>query len=587
MDINNFKSTLVKFDASKVKGVTEVWVSDELPDSMSAKELTDFCSVCIKNSPGFSKLEFEGDKTVSMLAERYGGQGILSNAGGVRCGNIKNIQVKGIGQNVLVGDHEDFWHSNGSLPLTEAVLETVNSLVFQKIFPVGVSKSYGLLRFSKPVAYNFSDMYKEDKSYVPTEPGALMVREICVRPAHFMVNPHYKPKYALELECESSRIRKVSKELYGNFKNRTEFIKFLGMFLKNCADQFAFAKINRIMHGAMTPSNISVDGRWLDLTNICTLPGRDNYSRATVQKSFLEEVDIVKPLVFELVYNVCKYEKIPFFNIDTLFSYFDRQAIAYHNFYFLKMIGLSDYLEEDSFGEASDLTKAYLDLQRRKPKAIFSLHEKCFTDEEEISKYPEKDEVIWFVLSLFKGAFNSNENSDNEELSFLVGKKFSLLSTTFNNLVGLAERDSGISRESIILSSLVKYLSEKLTLHYVFPSLEGRCRNVIEKDDDDLISQLMVDSEKFIENNYNVSNGEEINIFNFNDIRVSYLRGKGNFILEDKGKRLFFSNPRELHEVVSRMNSIDFDVWGFSCKTRVLSVLNCFSEFGRLMDINQ
>ena len=44
-----------------------------------------------------------------------------------------------------------------------------------------------------------------------------------------------------------------------------EFIKILLTFLARSANQFSFSAAMRISHNTLSPSNLALDGRWLDL----------------------------------------------------------------------------------------------------------------------------------------------------------------------------------------------------------------------------------------------------------------------------------------------------------------------------------
>lgn len=84
----------------KVVWVNPQWAADEsLSADVDLFEVFRKRFACmIPNAGRFASLRFDHSAPVQLLAERYGGCGIGYNGGGVRCGNLGNYQIKGIGR---------------------------------------------------------------------------------------------------------------------------------------------------------------------------------------------------------------------------------------------------------------------------------------------------------------------------------------------------------------------------------------------------------------------------------------------------------------------------------------------------------
>lgn len=289
------------FPASRLTNGQVMWVAPDFEadgaaagmDEEARKALFgDMFSYMIPGGICFDELRFDTSDTITMQAERYGGMGIGDNGGGVRCGNVGKYQIKGIGQNPLAGSKRNLLHSYGGLSAVDALYETIYANVLQKIMPVGVARIHGVILTSSHAAYNIGPT--EDLAW-----GALMVRDTALRPAHFLRAPSFKPSDAVAptLFSDVGRARMVNRGLLNGCGNITALIQFLGNFLMRCANQFAFARVARIMHGSVSPSNMCFDGRWVDLTLTQFLPSdQNNAGFFTTTASFYEEC--TAPLVF-------------------------------------------------------------------------------------------------------------------------------------------------------------------------------------------------------------------------------------------------------------------------------------------------
>ena len=288
------------------------------------QKITDDWSIGIDGSPCFEGVDFIGGTEQKVFGERYGGFGTAKNGGGVRCVNRGDVQAKGIGVNPLIGRDALEGYCTGSLNLLEGVTETVFSRVLNRVFPLGAAKIYGLIATGpKMSTYKNADVEKFANGVDCW--GAILLREACVRPAHFFRTIDYQrhPNYKHQLMSDVARVRRVNREFRKSCGDDKGFLGVLGQFIKNHANQFAFARVARFAHGAATASNLTLDGRWLDLPISSFLPGNRNYRLSLNQLPFFSEHKVLDPTIVELAYTYGKYNEV---HIDPnpLIEYYHR-----------------------------------------------------------------------------------------------------------------------------------------------------------------------------------------------------------------------------------------------------------------------
>ncbi len=315
-------------------------------------------------------------------AERYGGLGVGHNGGAGRCGNKKRLQVKGIGPTPMVGQNNKQWYSYGGLSLIDAVMECINSRVLNTILPLGAVKAIGVIFTGENTAYPPARAHYQDPQIGR---GALLIREAALRPGHYLPSPFFKAqkKYESSIKSDLYRTREANKNLLKQFKSDNNYILYLGRFLQNAAQQFAFSRLFRIYHGTLTASNIAFDGRWLDLTNVSFIESNQNYSLLPQNEPFFNEYNSPLKVLSELLYN---YEK---FNLKTLhpeplINYYHEQYFAYYEHYFAQLIGLPNNITKKISSSS-----AYQSLLLIFEKTVFSDIEKkpyipCNNEQEDV-----------------------------------------------------------------------------------------------------------------------------------------------------------------------------------------------------------
>ena len=282
------------FPASRLTSGSTVWVAPDfeaagagagLDDAGRMALFRDMFSYMIPGAICFDQLQFDANDTISMQAERYGGIGVGNNGGGVRCGNVGRYQIKGVGQNPLAGGTSNLLHTYGGLSAVDALYETIYANVLQNVLPLGVARIHGVILTGPTAAFNIGRA--EERAW-----GALMVRDTALRPAHFLRAASYTPPDALAhpMYSDVGRVRMVNRGLLQTCGSVNAVIQFLGGFLMRSANQFAFARVARIMHASVSPSNMCYDGRWIDLTLTQFVPSDQNTAGFTPAiPSFYEE----------------------------------------------------------------------------------------------------------------------------------------------------------------------------------------------------------------------------------------------------------------------------------------------------------
>ena len=338
LTLDDLPECLVGFPASRIQGAQVAWFNKPLLDSRFASlhgdwTEEDFAARFAYAMPGsecFEALEFDSAATQEFQAERYGGPGVGGNGGGARVGNCGAFQIKGMGKNLLAAADGEHWHTYGALSLPDAVTEVVNSLLLNRLAPLGANDIYGLILTGPACAYWLPKGQEGALGW-----GALLVRERCLRYAHFMRAPGFQPSDAPSPAFlpDLDRVRAVNRRLMAHLGGHKGLMRQLSDFLAGCASQFAFAKVHRLMHGVLSPSNMDVAGRWLDLTNTSFMPSGVNYVVNKEQWPFFSEPTCPAAILEDFLYTFAKYN-LTEVDLGPLLDDYDAQfteRFAYHS----------------------------------------------------------------------------------------------------------------------------------------------------------------------------------------------------------------------------------------------------------------
>jgi hypothetical protein len=227
-------------------------------------------------------------ETRTYYAERYGSEGSGLNGGGGRCGLIGSVQIKGIGATPVVGAKSDFWHSHGAAALAEGIREALWGEVCNVSLPHGAARVHGLIATGTTCPY---DHAQEGHG---TAERILILRQSTLRPAHYMRAIGFVPKgQGFDGQAtDTVRTRMAVASFAAAF--RTQSTLFDGSnaeaindglvnMVVRIAEQLSSARAKRIMHGALSCSNICIDGSYVDFGTITTL---SDYGRIIVARHF-------------------------------------------------------------------------------------------------------------------------------------------------------------------------------------------------------------------------------------------------------------------------------------------------------------
>ena len=178
--LSNLQECFVNFETKKLEGCSVVYLNETLADGKSSKTILDAYSYVVMSD----SIPSRGQSSVkTFMAERYGGDGILSNGGGGRCGFDGVWQLKGLGPNQLVGKDVDAGHGDGNLSLDTAIYESIWSEIISATLPFGAIRTVAVLDTGRSY---------EERGFAT--PRGLLVRQPVVRPAHFIRATYFEEK---------------------------------------------------------------------------------------------------------------------------------------------------------------------------------------------------------------------------------------------------------------------------------------------------------------------------------------------------------------------------------------------------------
>jgi hypothetical protein len=212
---------------------------------------------------------FENQETITMYADRYGGEGVRPALGGGRAGFLPfgNLYVKGVGLTPLFkhDDPDDFAHSHGGVHLDDCLTEAVFGEVNHNLFAQGSARVLVIIDQGKHVT-------------TPTGrriPVALVVRAGAqLRPGHLLGSHPLRRRSRLDRFVSIAR---ATGQLITRQAKRTgrdipdvaaTMLRIIDDHARTAAESFRW----RMIHGALTASNMEMSGAMLDLPTQSTQP---------------------------------------------------------------------------------------------------------------------------------------------------------------------------------------------------------------------------------------------------------------------------------------------------------------------------
>jgi hypothetical protein len=210
-------------------------------------------------SPG----EHAGErKAITIYADKYGGEGVAPALGAGRAGFLGygNLYAKGIGHTPLFkhDDPTDFSCSHGGLLTSEAMVEAVFGEVNTNLFSKGSTQVLAIVDQGEYLEY--PDRRKKSR--------AVAIRcGMQLRPAHLLAShrpngrPLIEPFTNMTAETGQLSTRRNGSTRKEVLDIRTTMLRIIDDHALTAAEQFRW----RIIHGALTSSNMELSGAMLDL----------------------------------------------------------------------------------------------------------------------------------------------------------------------------------------------------------------------------------------------------------------------------------------------------------------------------------
>lgn len=435
----------------------------------------------------------------TFYAERYGGVGIGSNGGGARCGTDGRWLVKGMGSNQLLGVDSAFWYGHGTLPLVDAIAEAIWAKMLKHALP------FGALDTPAVIATGRMSWTRERGGARKEHPGALMIRSAALRLASFERAIYFKPKWGpddglinrsalVDVQRTKSAINFLPSAMPVNgqpegaspkssYSDENEaVIEGLRNVGQRIAMQSAAASAKRIMHGALTGSNIALDSRWMDLGCVT---GLNNFGLpASFKPSMWREYRKLHESICNILYYSMKYNKsCKRMNIRKESIEICEHIDGYYNRYLLMFLlercGFPSDLVNNAFSEIEilDFARSLLDIaqcgtavdhdrfyERGDGIGSYDFYEICTVLSSGIA--PER------MLNILNDKLNSAEKSER------IMKDYKAASSVINSRIGNA--DGKIALNNLINVNCTKSsFTDKLFFRQV---LNSEIENAIENE---------------------------------------------------------------------------------------------------------
>jgi hypothetical protein len=240
------------------------------------------------------KARIEERRIITLFADKYGGDGVGPALGAGRSGFLPygNLYIKGVGITPLFrhDDPDDLAHSHGGVQMNDCLGEAVFGELNKHLFTQGSTRILAVIDQGKNVVYPHR-----------TVPIALVIRSgMQLRPGHLLARKIRRSGSLLEIFTNMTRET-------GQLATRLEaaagkelpdihatMLRIVHDHARTSAEQFRW----RMMHGALTPSNMEMSGAMLDLTTESAQPRTAPVCFALEDESFfgLEHIGCARQL---------------------------------------------------------------------------------------------------------------------------------------------------------------------------------------------------------------------------------------------------------------------------------------------------
>ena len=207
--------------------------------------------------------DLNGHELLTLYADKYGGEGVSPALGAGRAGFLShgNLYVKGLGFTPLFrhNDADDFVHSHGGVHLEDCLSEAVFGEVTHNLFALGSNRIVAIIDQGKYVT-----MPSGRRRHI-----ALAVRAGAqLRPGHLLAKRARGSRSPLETFISITRATGQLVTTSDAPDVTATMMRVIDDHAQTAADSFRW----RMIHGALSPSNMDISGAMLDLPTQSTQP---------------------------------------------------------------------------------------------------------------------------------------------------------------------------------------------------------------------------------------------------------------------------------------------------------------------------
>ena len=210
-----------------------------------------------------------GQTMITMYADRYGGDGVRPGLGAGRAGFLPqgNLYLKGVGFTPLFrhNDPNDFPHSHGAAHLEDCLVEALFGEVNENLYTLGTTRVLAIIDQGKSVIHPSGRRISM----------ALLVRTGAqLRPAHLLVNHKQRKQTLLSrfISLTSATGQLVTRRHAATGRERADvkatLLRIVDDHARTAAEGFRW----RMLHGALSSSNMEMSGAMLDLATQSSQP---------------------------------------------------------------------------------------------------------------------------------------------------------------------------------------------------------------------------------------------------------------------------------------------------------------------------
>ena len=301
------ESSFIPFQVRQLSSFEIVWHNPVLPTVEGLENYAYCLPMDGENLSAYTAQE------KCFFGERYGGDGLGSNGGGVRCGLTQGIQIKGIGKNPLAGMNTGFWNSYGGAALEAGIKEAIFGEVCHVALPYGGARIYGLITSGTEIPYKGLNGERKARR-------TLILRQAYLRPAHYMRAVYFLPsaevgmRYPHDTQRTKAAILALGENLRQTLQlpqstntNAANLNAGLHEFCLRLARQTAAANAKRIVHGSLNASNVCLQGSWIDFDKMSTVSDYGKFITGAQQPVLWEKHEWLKRFLTEWLFYLRKY----------------------------------------------------------------------------------------------------------------------------------------------------------------------------------------------------------------------------------------------------------------------------------------